>query len=392
MSEFSINYVINNLLRGNLPSGTGGRPLFGRVIDIILDENHPGYDAKGGAKAINGVYYRLQNTEASEDTSTRLDFAYQGAGQIKTVPVVGEIVQLTSQPTSKKTSLVDKFTTYYTRTVNVWNNPNSNTYLDVYSNSTLDVSSNGDFDESATINPIKSALGDVQIEGRQGQSIRFTGAKGDANPWVDNSNKSKPIILISNGQIETEEGFTTITEDINEDEASLYFVADHQVPLNQASNRRESYNNPPTQADQFKGNQVLLNAGRLFFNAKEKDILLSSVESIGLNTRGSINLDAEEYICLDSPQIFLGERARTAEGDTKEPVLLGNQTEILLDTLFNMLSAMASDMAGASTIKGDAIPLLNKRGKTMLPLIKVLQNQINPSGPSQLKSRKVFTE
>ena len=53
---------------------------------------------------------------------------------------------------------------------------------------------------------------------------------------------------------------------------------------------------------------------------------------------------------------------------------------------------MARDMAKAKTIDGKPIPLVNKRGIQMQPVLKTLQRQINPTGPSKLKSKKVFTE
>ena len=377
--------------KGNTSSSSANRS-FGRVLDIILDESHPQYSNKGGAKSINGVFFKYQGNDTSEDTAGNQNFAYQGTGQIKTVPVVGEIIKIDSEPTSNKTKIAQVNTKYYSKIVNIWNSPNSNPYLNIYANKTLDIDSGGDFTEEATINPIKSALGDLQIEGRQGQSLRFTGAKGAANPFVDDSNKGKPVVLISNGQIETEDGFTTISENIDEDDSSLYFVSDHTIPLTQANDKRKAYDSPPVKANEFKGNQVLLNSGRIYFNAKTDDIQLSSISSIGLNTGGSVNIDAEQYICLDGPRILLGEKARTASESTREPVLLGNQTERLLETLFNMLKSMAKDMARAKTVKGHPIPLLNKRGIQMQPTINALQRQINPNGPSKIKSKKVYTE
>lgn len=391
MGQYSTNYNATPYNSRRNPS-EGSSRTFGRVLDIILDETHPEYRNKGGAKAINGVFFRYQANAITVAPADNRTFAYHGNCQFKTIPVVGEIVEITSEPTSSKSALTQTKTKYYTKIVNIWNNPNSNPYLDVYSNGTLDISSGGNFIEEATVNPIKAAVGDVLIEGRQGQSIRITGAKGVANPFIDDSNNGEPVILISNGQIETEEGFTTVKEDVNIDDSSLYFVANHSIPLTQANYKRKSYNNPPTTANEYKGNQVLLNSGRIFFNAKEKDILLSSIESVGINTEGSVNIDAETYICIDSPEIYLGEKARTAQESTKEPLLLGNQTERLLDILLDTLVSMARDMAKAKTIDGKPIPLINKRGIQMQPVLKTLQRQINPTGPSKLKSKKVFTE
>ena len=392
MGQYSTSFGSNTGSGRSSTTSSGANRSFGRVLDIILDESHPEYSNKGGAKSINGVFFKYQGNATSEDTADNQSFAYQGTGQIKTVPVIGEIIKIESAPTSNKTKIAQVNTKYYSKIVNIWNNPNCNPYIDVYANKTLDIDSGGDFTEEATINPLKSALGDLQIEGRQGQSIRLTGAKGLANPFVDDSNKGKPVVLISNGQIETEDGFTTISENIDEDDSSLYFVSDHTIPLTQANDKRKAYDSPPVKANEFKGNQVLLNSGRIYFNAKTDDIQLSSISSIGLNTGGSVNIDAEQYICLDGPRILLGEKARTASESTREPVLLGNQTERLLETLFNMLKSMAKDMARAKTVKGHPIPLLNKRGIQMQPTINALQRQINPNGPSKIKSKKVYTE
>jgi hypothetical protein len=392
MGQYSTSLGSNTGSGRSSTTSSGANRSFGRVLDIILDESHPEYSNKGGAKSINGVFFKYQGNATSEDTADNQSFAYQGTGQIKTVPVIGEIIKIESAPTSNKTKIAQVNTNYYSKIVNIWNNPNCNPYIDVYANKTLDIDSGGDFTEEATINPLKSALGDLQIEGRQGQSIRLTGAKGLANPFIDDSNKGKPVVLISNGQIETEDGFTTISENIDEDNSSLYFVSDHKIPLTQANDKRKAYDSVPIKANEFKGNQVLLNSGRIFFNAKTDDILLSSVSSIGLNTGGSVNIDAEQYICLDGPKILLGEKARTAPAFTKEPVLLGNQTEAFLKQVIGILEEMSNAMSKAKTIKGHPVPNLNVTGIAIKPRIKALQNLINPNGPSRLKSKKVFTE
>lgn len=375
------------------PGGSGGKTIsYGRVVDVILDENHAQYLAKGGGVSINGVFFKPITSTASEASPIDLPFAYQLASNIKTVPLIGEIVQVEPLPVPSDTDFSSKTRKYYTNILNIWNNANSNFYPDTSNNLDIDFTQGSKFEELATVNPIGSSPGDIQFEGRQGQSIRFTGGKSLSNPFVDSSNIGKPVLIISNGQKETEDGFTTIGEDVNEDSSSMYMVSDHKIPLIQASEKRQAWDKAPTKADQFKGNQVIINGGRLYFNAKEQDIQLSSIKSIGLNTEGTINIDSTDYMCLDGSQIFLGYKSRTAGLKLKEPLLLGNQTEILLDTLFGLLLGMAEDMGKAKTISGDVIPVLNKRGLQMIPLINSLKRRINPGGPSSIKSNKVYTE
>ena len=383
------NFVTNASNANSKAKPGGSSTQFARVVDIILDEQHPDYLPRGGAKAINGIFFRPLNSAISENDSRTLPFAYQGASQIKTVPVVGEIVQIETMPTSRKGTAKNQNSSYYTRIVNIWNHPNTNVYLDVFGNPDLDITQSGTFNQNPTISPLRSAPGDLQIEGRQGQSLRFTGAKGSANPWVDDSNIDKPLIILSNGQIQTEDGFTTINEDINEDSSSIYIASDHKIPLTQASEKRDTYNVNPTKADQFKGNQVIINSGRLFFNAKENDIQLSSQTSIGLNTNGTINLDATGYLCIDGDQIYLGSSARTAPQSTKQPVLLGNQTELFLELLIDELQNLS--VALSSVSQTNVTPLIIA-GNSMRATLQALSDRINPNGPSQLKSKKVYTE
>lgn len=373
--------------------GSGGKTVsYGRVVDVILDESHAQYLAKGGGVSINGVFYKPLSSTASEGNPVDLPFAFQLGSQIKKVPLVGEIIQVEPLPIPSDTDFNSKTRKYYTNILNIWNNANSNFYPDTTNNFDIDFTQGNKFQELATVNPIASSPGDIQFEGRQGQSIRFTGGKALSNPFIDSSNMGKPVLIISNGQKETEDGFTTIGEDVNEDSSSIYMVSDHKIPLVQASEKRQAWNDAPTKADQFKGNQVIINGGRLYFNAKEHDIQLSSIKSIGLNTEGTVNIDSTDYMCLDGSQIFLGVKARTSTTNNREAVLLGNQTEAFLQNVLTVLQGMARDMASAKTIKGHPIPLLNKRGKQAQPVIRQLQNLINPNGPSQLKSKKVFTE
>jgi len=390
----SLNLSLSNTLGsgGSSSSKKGASALYGRVVDVILDENHPMYKAKGGGISINGVFFKPLNSNSNEKALEDLPFAYQKSAHIKVVPLIGEIIKVEPHPVPSSNDFRSKTRKYYECTLNIWNNANNNFYPDTISNPDIDFSQGGRFVELGNINPIGSGAGDVQFEGRQGQSIRFTGAASNTTGFIDSTNIGKPAIIISNGQKDVEAGYITLGEDINEDSSSIYLVSNHKIPLKQASEKRKAWDEEPVKADQFKGNQVIINGGRLYFNAKQNDIQLSSVESIGMNTKGSINLDSDKYICLDGSSIFLGEASRAANRLSKEPVILGNQMEGFMMNLLNLLEGMANDMARAKTVKSHPVPALNKRGLQSIPVIKALKQRINPNGPSTLKSKKVFTE
>lgn len=389
------NLSLGNVQSSNSSRGSGqssSKVTYGRVVEVILNENHPYYAAKGGSIAINGVFYKPLSSNIPQGDINELPFAYQASSHVKTVPLVGETVKIDPQPVPSGKDFSGKTRKFYTGTVNIWNSANSNVYPDLNSDSELDLSQEGNFKELPTVSPIGSSPGDIQIEGRQGQSIRFTGGRSKSTPWVDSENIGKPLIIISNGQSDTDEGFTTISEDVNEDASSIYLTSDHKIPIELANEKRDCYDEVPELPKEYKGNQVIINGGRLVFNAKEKDILLSSKESIGLNTGGSINIDSTNYFCVDSNRIYLGANARTANERIKEPIVMGHQLEGFLLNVLTLLEGMANDMAGARTIKNHPIPRLNKRGLQAMPVIKALKGRLNPNGPSSLKSKKVFTE
>ena len=366
---------------------------YGRVLDVILDQSHPEYQARGGLRSINGIFYQpVGRVSKSTSDENLTKFAYSSDITTTKPPVPGEIVELKQQLAPSIEGSITTKNTFYTSILNYWNNPNTNTFLDTKTFPDQDITLGQVFKEQATINPLKPLAGDVMLQGRQGQSIRFTGAQNQEVTWEQVSSENDPLIIISNGQIETEDGFSLISEDVNQDPSSIYLTSKQKIPLQLASTRYKSYNEHPKAAEEYQDNQTLINSGRIVLNSKQSDILQSSAKSISLDAKTSVNIESEQYLCIDSKKIFIGEKARTSPESTREPVLLGNQTENFLQSLLNLLQGMAQDMASAQTVDGKPIPLLNKRGVQAQSTLQVLRNTINPNGKSNLKSKKVFTE
>jgi hypothetical protein len=57
-----------------------------------------------------------------------------------------------------------------------------------------------------------------------------------------------------------------------------------QIPIEAASQNYQSYRISPTNVNQYKDKQIILNSDRLVFNSKKDHILLSSKKTINLNT------------------------------------------------------------------------------------------------------------
>lgn len=359
--------------------------VFGRVLDIILDETHPEYQLRGGLLAINGVFYDPIESTYQESQLDKVFFAYQSDRYFQKIPKVGELVGITLQPGSEIGISSPTTRPYYTGVINLWNHPKDNLLLDIRKPGDINESLQAQFNESDISNPIKSSQGDIHLLGRQGQSIRMTGANSPNNSLVDNTNIDKPLILIRTGGRATDTPFQLVSEDINQDITSIYLTTDHIVPLKTIFPLEKTFKQTPVVAsDKYKGEQILANTGRIVFNAKEDSVLVTAKESfvIGANT---VNIQAQDYIAFEGKEIFLGQKALKAI--RPEPVLLGNSTEELLQGMLNVLQSLARDLVKALTVDGKPIPALQQRGSQMIPLLSQLEQQL-----TSIKSKKVFVE
>ena len=355
---------------------------YGRVVHVVLTTEDKYCNSPS---MVNGVYYRDISKGIDESDISSLPFAFAGNSSIKTMPLIGEIVELQNLPGSSTLGAVSATTKYWTKTANIWNHPHHNAAPDTFQQNWKG-SLLGDFVEQKTINPILSNQGDVIIEGRLSQTVRLGGAKGPAGTVVDTSETQSPIILISNGQVKTTNGSELIQEDINEDYNSIYLVSNHKVGLKASNEKRDAYNEVPIALDQYKGNQVVVNGGRLVFNAKDEHILLAAKQSIGLSGN-TLNLDGKDYICMDAAKLYLGKAARTATPSVQQPVVLGKQLENWLGALLDALDSVATAMQTSSAVGAGPVTQLNAAGPVLKSTVASLKAQYKI-----FQSKKVFTE
>jgi hypothetical protein len=375
---------------GGKGSASNAGLFYGRVVDIILDNKHPRYKEMGSALAINGCFYVTISSAADidPDEAANPPFAFQGNARYKDIPLLGEVIAIENNPAATSESGKGNRKAW-TRIVNIWNAPEHNASPNTLNPNFQKVLFGKGYKESGRINPLICYPGDTVIQGRQGQSIRFTGSQHVNNPLVNSKNNGQPLILIANGQITAPNGFDGIIEDVNKNFGSLYFTGFHQVPLVQANNRRLSYGKIPEAANAYSKPQVILNSGRLFLNAKEESILLSAAVSVGLNAK-TVNIDADDFVCIDSKKIFLGVNARTAVEYSAQPVLLGKNTVDLLEDFIRAVENFADFLVKPSGLQASppiAVAQLKKEGGILFARLKPLKARLK-----ELKSKKVFTE
>ena len=242
-----------------------------RVTDIILDINHPLAKELGGYDSIGTVFFSiLKDTDPVGNNSegiARPFFSF-----LKNYPLKNEIILLLP---AKNQNFLDNGRTnvsaYYLPNVNIWNHPHHNALPKIYDlsnksqtqdyqntqNGLIRKVEDGNtginlgnyFNERINIKPLLPYEGDIIVEGRFGNSIRFGSTNidnsiTDSNNWSNLGDNGDPITIIRNGQskeLDTK-GWVPTIEDINNDDSSIYLTSNQQISnFNPASLNQKSY-------------------------------------------------------------------------------------------------------------------------------------------------------
>ena len=350
-------------------SNAKGKVVAARVIDIVLDENHDYYGLVGQWNGIGAIFYEIVNKSG---TKSYPNFALPYDAQLKTYPLINEIVLLISLPNQSIGFVSSNESYFYMSPLGIWNHPHHNAYpnlldkendeeqtrdypssisgsvrrvedgsteIDLNSSNSKDSSQNTFPEkekEKSNIHPLMPFMGDSLLEGRYGQSLRFgSTAKSKSekkNNWSNSGENGDPITILRNGQPSkvSNEGWVPITEDINKDLSSIYLTSTQKIPIELAREEKLKWINPPKFPSQYSTPQILLNSGQITINSSEGSLLLSAKKSIGLSCYNEINLIGADIV-LDTSRLYLGSQSAS------EPVLLGNKTVNTLKQLTSLL-------------------------------------------------------
>jgi hypothetical protein len=404
--------------RLNSPStliNTFGSPsvssISGRVKDIILDNKHDQWKTFGEWNSIGTIAWEdAKNPSFSPEINWK-SYAYPLFPNIKHYPLINEIVYIVYLVDSNASGNTNSVVPYYLPPLNLWN---SQVHNAIPSASPISPSSNSDY-ESATIgayrritpespdiplgatfnedNTIKNSPllpyeGDIIYEGRFSNSIRLGSTVTNAklsNTWSKTGTNGDPIIIIRNGQgtkgvDKTSDPWVPTVEDINQDKSSIYITSTQQLELFPACTLKDSFQNStaPDNVDIYDKNQIILNSGRLVFNAKNDSILLLSEKSIHLASDTSINMDASDRIVLNCKKVIMGSTQNT------EPAVMGEELMTNLTALMTALSAVADALTTHTTILGPA-PALTAVGPILKSACEIVQKSID--GESMLSNK-----
>lgn len=268
--QLGLNY---NYYTSKVPLSKGGGIVLARVNKVILgpvDGNgkpDPDFEANGGWAAVGSIFYTILYTEQSVDTqgSSRV-VAKPLSSNFKQYPLVNEIVEIVEGPSTDLNDDASAKQYYYRPPYNLWGTVHHNAFPNLinYGNvvktkqAPYSYPLGSTFQEKSTIKNIQPFEGDIIVEGRWGQSIRFGSTvkgKGALNPWSSQGQAGSPITIIRNGQATPTipQAWVNGIEDISNDDASIYLCSGQSIYIQDLTNfKLTSY----TGRAQLQDNQV----------------------------------------------------------------------------------------------------------------------------------------
>jgi hypothetical protein len=211
---------------------------------------------------------------------------------IKQIPMIGEFVLIYKTFNQESTSEKRREAWYYITSIDVQSSMNENMLpgiSDGLDQETIDKIKPGKNFTRKSISPLQPYEGDLIVEGRWGNSIRFSSTidlNGEqkhynvAVPWKGNNTQGSPIIILSNGRVDLPNK-QFVVEDINSDASSLYLTSTQSFPGLKLHNDLSS---KADNASSFSKSQFIGIADRIILKSKTDIIALDSNSTIELNS------------------------------------------------------------------------------------------------------------
>lgn len=393
-----------------------------RVIDISLNSNSEIFNDSGGWAGIGSIKFQQLDISVtpSSKNEEKTTFAKPITGQLKSYPLVNELVLIFRGPSTSQTQITNTKNFYYISTVAIWGNQHINAYPDSYFTNTssspsmnksndeilagstkkpstqpttipLNGNSGGTFSEKGNIHPVLPYAGDNILEGRFGNSIRLGNTSktgGLQNTWSKTGENGDPITILKNGQPPSgsSKGFEPIVEDINTDPTSIYLTSTQKIPIEVASSiqgvgegsvvpfsnlSKKKFQSPKS----YNAPQVVLNSGRLLFNSTSDCIMMSSQKSILAEAREDIGMKSlEGNLTLQSDKGIVSLGGLSSEQPVVRGTEFSNSYAVLLDAMELLVEALSKESmipaaASTATLIIDMIKEINVEDASKFPFL-----------------------
>ena len=249
---------------------------------------------------------------------------------IKQIPLIGEHVLVFKAYNQETTLTKTGIEWYYFSPYSIQSSINSNLLPGISYNTISEAAAQkikpGVNFEAKSISPLQPYEGDLMIEGRWGNTLRFGSTTKNETGLINSSwhgaasTIGDPIIILSNGQI-NKPNKQFVVENIQTDNASIYLTSTQKIK-------------------QFKlNNKLKIGSSESAFN---KPQLIGAADRIILTAKTDIvAIDSQKGIELHAPKINIG------ISDEKEPLLHSTATIELLKKLIQICQIGFVDSNGS---------------------------------------------
>jgi len=348
----------------------------GVVYGVVTTENTPTkkqFERAGGFNSIGAVFFKEFSQFNNKDIIN--DNFLDGCQIAKPyssnllIPLIGEVINIISSPSAASTLSNNAEQNYYTEIINVFGN--------IQHNSISENDLGNTFIEKSNIRNLLPFEGDLLIQGRKGNGIRFgctTKSLSSLNEWSKIGEDGNPITILTNGYSTDENNLKPHSEKINEDKSSIYLTSNQSIPLIPDRNDELNSFTKPIQTSKYFHSQIIMNSDRITLNSKKDELMLFSKTNIELSTNNIINLNAKKWINFNSPVILLG---TDGNKPPTEPLLLGNKTKELLSELIQIITDLGNSLSSVTTPpQGSPLVGVNVAGTELVEKISAVQNKL----------------
>lgn len=364
---------------------------FGFVYEIILDENHP--DAKNETNPVSligAIKFRYSDDSASDDKNLSVAFPFDK--NIKSLPVKNETVEIYKgnggstfyrrigqEVTPNSNSDKSAITKHYGNTAKLANKKDdygrvSETGIAKTNvKETIQLDGYGKyFKPEKGIHKLKLYEGDLLIESRFGQSIRFSGYNNKQNTF-------SPTFIIRNSESEItrKKPITeSVEENVNLDGSIIALTSkDYELDFKPGTVNETGISDFKTKPTSFvgypqklNGDQMLLNSGRIIISAKNAEMIFYSKKNYGFISDGGLSIDNAGGI-----DISVGNNISVITNDRDVAFFTGNGSIFLGNTALEPM------------VKGQQlVDILSE----IIDAI-VAQQYLTPSGPTKIGPENV---
>ena len=238
------------------------------------------------------------------------------------------------------------------------------------------------FKRNMKIHQLSLNEGDKLIQGRFGNSIRFSGYIHS-----DKTNgMAHPAILIRNGESsenQKKKVYDIVSEDINGDGTSIQITSGPYKTLytSTINVKKEANDRYPT-SDNLIGDQLVANSGRVILSSKTAETFLFSKKRFSIFTDDNVTIDSETGFKLISQRGDISLRAKGNKNiilevnsgakvyhgspNAKEQAILGNKLVDLISQLIDVMTNVQYQTYVGPTIASSILP----QYRTQLTTIK----------------------